>query len=1166
MGKIKKLKSNELVGGVDRDDVYPITSTKAVFDNSNTSQDDINKDRLERIEDLEETMPTTVKSITINGGHRVNTVDENGNVDLTIYSDGGQDYEGLTEVVADLRDIVGENPEEPQSGTLLERVDTLEGAVGTGGSVDQRIENAINSLDSQIVVDYGDTNPHIRGAVQLADGKLARFEIEEDTSDFDALYDYAHALNETDVIAGPKPSASNAQVNTIYRVPNDPSAGQYTDYMKNGNQMVSLATYDVAGEEAQVGCYVGTISGTALSVTAANNASTSLSAYILKNGGHFKVKVPSAATNTSGGWTLSMKGLAAKQLLYNGESVSSANTWEPEETLSVYYDNTANSGNGAYYATNARGGGGKAEKIKYDNSQSGLSAENVQGALDEMGNCLYSYDIIDWISQTTTLYYYINGSTGKWEEYKTNAKYTCRKLPISQNTKYRLTAGDGNPINYALLNNNSPASHVGEVATDWNNGKPKSLSAGKSVVIDSGEYAFLYVRNNSNSSSTDIKYPKRIERQIALDEITQNLNEDIEDLNTSIEGLNSNIIENEKHILDVESRLYPYLDNIPEVNYAFSVDIFGTITSYQHAAIPVSVGEEYIIEAPSDVDAFYCFATSNVATSGGSIPFIEGVTSATGIRKGNKVKVVIPDTCTYLLVYNVSNTRPFLVKKESLLKKVRVTLGYDYIIASGNTAGDFGQHQQYFESGQYLSTPRFIKISEAFICKFSHAGRLRVIYYDSEFNFVGFKNYPANDSPAIEANTDIFVNEARFKYSYVKLLFDTETPFNNGKPLEVEAEVRGNLDDNWDVFNIRTATYHRICVMVNVSDARCSDGITSQIQDSIDLRPNYGVIALPKIYSNTGKPTRLIIYCHGAGTHFTFSNATGFNTREHVNPNYWLKEGYAVMDIDGNPMATKSAHAFRPQAMSAYIAAYKWAIEHYNLCRDGALLGGRSMGAGTVMYLLRGTCPIPVIAACANHPTSVAMGETTSSKSVNAELRGFTIPEGFTFSDGPMNDADTQVFYDNWNKSLRYVPSLALCVDTPTTEEWRKNFIKNCCHAGEPYESNRIAACKDLHMIIRAPLKMFGCFEDPNNGYQATAQLYMTMLGNAGQQAEYRLYHSDKPTNYPDSIDSRTEHYYELADPTLRTTFTTVYGEEVTDVPVVYIEMLQFWRRYEQNM
>ena len=190
MGKIKKLKSNELVGGVDREDVYPITSTKAVFDDSNTSQDDINKNRLERIEDLEETMPTTVKSITINGGQRVNTVDENGNVDLTIYSDGGQDYEGLTEVVADLRDIVGENPEEPQSGTLLERVDTLEEAVGTEGSVDQRIENAINDLDSQIVVNYGEVNPHIRGAVQLVDGKLTRFELEEsDIASLDADFE-----------------------------------------------------------------------------------------------------------------------------------------------------------------------------------------------------------------------------------------------------------------------------------------------------------------------------------------------------------------------------------------------------------------------------------------------------------------------------------------------------------------------------------------------------------------------------------------------------------------------------------------------------------------------------------------------------------------------------------------------------------------------------------------------------------------------------------------------------------------------------------------------------------------------------------------------------------------------------------------------------------------
>lgn len=782
--------------------------------------------------------------------------------------------------------------------------------------------------------------------------------------------------------------------------------------------------------------------------------------------------------------------------------------------------------------------------IAYNNTQSGLVSNNVQGALDEIGNDLYSYDIIDWVSQTTTLRYYINGSTGIWAAYADNAKYLCRIIPVTPHTKYRLTAQNNHPINIALLDNNNPAAHIGEVATDWNNGIPKGVSAGGSVVIDTGEYTFLYVRNNSNSSATDIKYPERIEKGHSINEDVEALREDVNN-----------------HLLDVESKLYPYLDNIPEVNYAFSVDKFGISVAYQHAAIPVNVGEEYIIEAPSDADAFYCFAISNAATAGGSIPFIEGMTSAIGIFAGNKVKVTIPNTCTYLLVYNASNARPFLIKKEAIIKKVQVKLGFDYISAGG----DFGQYEKNFITGQFLSTTRFIKTSDPFICKFTHAGRVRVFFYDSEFNIVGYQNCPSVTEPAIAANTDIVVNETRYKYSYVKFMFDTETPLDsNRKPTEVEAEVRGCLDNDWDVYNVRPSNgYHRICVMVNVSDARCCNDITKDIQDSVDLRPNYGVIALPNTYSNTGKPTRLIIYCHGAGTHFTFSNSTSFDTQNHVDPAYFLAEGYAVMDIDGNPMGA-DAHAFRPQAMSAYVEAYKWAIEHYNIYRDGVLLGGRSMGGGNTMYLLRSTCPIPIIAACANLPTSVAMNQTSTAKLLIANMRGFVIPEGFTFSNGPMNDADTQVYYDNWDKAIRYIPSIALCVDTPTTEEWRKNFIKNCCHVGEPYESNRIEACKGIHMVVKAPLKMFTCIQDPNNGYQATAQLYMTMLANSGQQAELRLYNSYKNIDYPN--DSRSAHYYELADPTLRTTYTTIFGQTLTNVPRVYIEMLQFWRRFEQGM
>ena len=43
-------------------------------------------------------------------------------------------------------------------------------------------------------------------------------------------------------------------------------------------------------------------------------------------------------------------------------------------------------------------------------------------------------------------------------------------------------------------------------------------------------------------------------------------------------------------------------------------------------------------------------------------------------------------------------------------------------------------------------------------------------------------------------------------------------------------------------------------------------------------------------------------------------------------------------------------------------------------------------------------------------------------------------------------------------------------------------------------------------------------------------------------------------------------HHFELTSPYLLASHTTIYGETLTNVPVVYVEMLAFWRRYEQGL
>ena len=84
--------------------------------------------------------------------------------------------------------------------------------------------------------------------------------------------------------------------------------------------------------------------------------------------------------NTASNPTLNINATGAKSIYYNGAIASPTNSWEAGEVIEVYYDGMN------YQATNFQGGGGKAEKIKYDNTQSGMEATNAQAALDELKN------------------------------------------------------------------------------------------------------------------------------------------------------------------------------------------------------------------------------------------------------------------------------------------------------------------------------------------------------------------------------------------------------------------------------------------------------------------------------------------------------------------------------------------------------------------------------------------------------------------------------------------------------------------------------------------------------------------------------------------------------------------------------------------------------------
>lgn len=147
----------------------------------------------------------------------------------------------------------------------------------------------------------------------------------------------------------------------------NPSGIDLTGYATTSAMTTAIAN-SLLQATARVGYGECTVSGTTLAVSIPN--------YTLPaNGGSVHIKMSAVGTGAS---TLNINSTGAKTLWYNGEPVSSSNTWEAGEIISVFYDGTR------FMASNSQGGGGKAEKIKYDNSQSGLSSTNVQGAIDEI--------------------------------------------------------------------------------------------------------------------------------------------------------------------------------------------------------------------------------------------------------------------------------------------------------------------------------------------------------------------------------------------------------------------------------------------------------------------------------------------------------------------------------------------------------------------------------------------------------------------------------------------------------------------------------------------------------------------------------------------------------------------------------------------------------------
>lgn len=159
-----------------------------------------------------------------------------------------------------------------------------------------------------------------------------------------------------------------------------------------------------------------------------------------------------------------------------------------------------------------------------------------------------------------------------------------------------------------------------------------------------------------------------------------------------------------------------------------------------------------------------------------------------------------------------------------------------------------------------------------------------------------------------------------------------------------------------------TTRIHHFQIPVNC--ATCAEGSGDTVQDREEIEWDQGLLMLPETYTETGRATRLVISCHGAGGTVETDDA---QVQGQTFTKYLLANGYAVMDVNGLPHAYAAREGIdirnnigSPIALQSYVKAYHYCMEHFHLKRE-VFVHGASMGGISSTNLVLSRC-IPVLA------------------------------------------------------------------------------------------------------------------------------------------------------------------------------------------------------------
>jgi hypothetical protein len=312
-----------------------------------------------------------------------------------------------------------------------------------------------------------------------------------------------------------------------------------------------------------------------------------------------------------------------------------------------------------------------------------------------------------------------------------------------------------------------------------------------------------------------------------------------------------------------------------------------------------------------------------------------------------------------------------------------------------------------------------------------------------------------------------------------------------------------------------------------------------------DIVNGAGLLRLAKNYSRDGKPTPLIIYFFGSAGYGRYSTSD-FDSNYLPYIDYLTKCGYNVMSAFGfyqdfdTDYQTKGSRNFGcPVCMSAFVNAYKYVTNNYNVDKNGVYVYGRSF-AGSNVVLFGFNSNIKVRAA---GMFNCYIGDVS-----NEYLNRPELVKDFIF-DGDVNF--------EWTSSYVLANFDKVAPWSNLTRGIVNGFASRSDIVYAIMNPNTFMGGHNAEDYVRYqpyPMKMW-CPDD--DGICAGMKWYRQTVLNSGGRCEYRT----MPSNYTDGErvpESVPHHICDTAGP-VYATLTTKLGYECENVPVAYKELIDWF-------